>query len=113
MNTLSIEGWRKPDINAKSIPIGELHFRVDEKYHLLMEQAELEMEKSHEPEKFIDVDMDTMELKVSNDCPDLINCRFRVYLNPVDHRGHFHLVAQSAQDHSLVYSNAVMIDQLG
>ena len=113
MNTLSIDGWRKPDANAKSIPIGELHFRVHEKYHLMMEKAEQELAETHQPEAFIDVDKDTMELETPNDCGDLVNCRFRVYLDDFDHRGHFHLVAERAGDHSLVYSNAVMVDQLG
>ncbi len=113
MNTLSIEGWRKPNASAKSIPIGELHFRVHEKYHLLMEQAEQDMAESHAPETFIDVDINTMELEAPQECGDLTNCRFRVYLNPIDHRGHFHLVAESTLDHSMIYSNAVMVDQLG
>lgn len=113
MNTLTIEGWRKPHHSTKSTPVGILRFRVHEQYHLLMEQAEHEMVQSHEPERFIDIDMDSLELETSKECGNLINCRFRVYLNPEDHRGHFHLVAESAQDHSLIYSNAVMVDQLG
>lgn len=44
MNTLSVEGWHKPDMNSPSIPIGLLNFRVSEQYHLLLEQAEDEME---------------------------------------------------------------------
>lgn len=113
MNTLTIEGWCKPDAAGASIPIGELHFRVDEEYHTLMEQAEENMAKNHEPETLIDVDINTMELQTSNECGELTDCKFRVYLTPDDDRGHFHLVAKRASDNALVYSNAVMIDQLG
>jgi len=113
MNTLSVEGWNKPNPNALSIPIGLLNFRVSEKYHLLLEQAEDEMELSHEPERFIDVDMETMELETPAECGALTDCQLRVYLDKHEHRGQFHLVAHRASDNSLVYSNAVMIDQLG
>ena len=113
MNTLSLEGWNKPDPGAPSIPIGLLNFRVSEKYHLMLEEAEDEMALSHEPERFIDIDMDTMELETSAECGALTDCQLRVYLDKHEHRGQFHLVAHRADDHSLIYSNAVMIDQLG
>ncbi len=76
MNTLSVEGWHKPNANASSIPIGLLNFRVSEKYHLLLEQAEDEMELSHEPERFIDVDMEPMELEARPNVVRLqiVNC---------------------------------------
>ncbi|CAD5202420.1 hypothetical protein [Pseudomonas sp. FEN] len=39
--------------------------------------------------------------------------QFRVYLSARDQRGQLHLVGHRESDGSLVYSNAVMIDQLG
>ncbi|BFM18500.1 hypothetical protein R50073_46830 [Maricurvus nonylphenolicus] len=113
MNTLSVEGWHKPDMNSPSIPIGLLNFRVSEQYHLLLERAEDEMEQTHEPERFIDIDMDSMELETPAECGALKDCQLRVYLDQREHRGQFHLIAHRASDDSLVYSNAVMIDQLG
>lgn len=113
MNTLTIEGWCKPDAGARSQPIGMLHFRVAENYHLLMEQAEETMQQSQENEQLIDVDIDTMELETPAVIGSLTDCQYRVYLGPDDQRGRFHLVAHRASDNALVYSNSVMIDQLG
>lgn len=113
MNTLTIDGWCKPSDNEKSTPIGEFHFRIDEAHHLDMERAEEELQKTHAEEMFVDIDMNNMELKTPESCGRLSDCQLRVYLNPDDHRGHFHLVGHRASDGKLVYTNAVMIDQLG
>jgi len=58
------------------------------------------MELSHEPERFIDVDMDTMELETPAECGALTDCQLRVYLDKHEHRGQFHLVAHRASDNS-------------
>ncbi len=113
MNTLTLDGWCKPDSAANPIPVEAIHFRVNERDHRRLELAEEELQQSEAPEKLIDVDMNEMELSTSPDCGPLADCKLRVYLSPVDRRGHFHLVGHRASDQSLVYSNAIMVDQLG
>jgi hypothetical protein len=112
MNTLTIEGWHKPASDKKSIPMGEFHFRVNEPDHLRLEQAEERLQQSDEKEVFIDVDMSTMELVPPEECGPLADCQLRVYLS-ADQRGQFHLVGHRQSDGTLVYTNAVMVDQLG
>ncbi len=82
-------------------------------YHLLLELAEDEMELSHEPERFIDMDMETMELETPAEYGGITDCQLWVYLDKNELRGQFHLVAHRVADNSLVYINAAMIDQLG
>lgn len=113
MDTLDIEAWCKPAENAKSQPMGLIHFHIDENCHLRLEQAETQLLSSGDPEIFLDVDRDQLELETPEECGVLSDCQLRVYLNPNDHRGHFHLVGHRANDGSLVYTNAVMVDQLG
>lgn len=113
MNTITLDGWCKPANADRPVHIETIHFRVSEECHLKLEAAEEELLETHGDEKFIDVDMDTLELHTSADCGPLADCQLRIYLSPVDHRGHFHLVGHRASDHGLVYSNAVMVDQLG
>ncbi|WP_062266836.1 hypothetical protein [Endozoicomonas arenosclerae] len=113
MNTLTIEGWLKSTSETKPLPIEHIHFRVNESYRLLLEQAEEQLQETQSGELFIPVDMDTMELETSDDCGPIRDCQFRVYLRPADQRGLFHLVANRDSDNSLVYSNSVMVDLLG
>lgn len=113
MNTVSIEGWRKSPGADKSVPVEMLQFHISNECHLQLEQAEETLQRTGEEEIFVEVDSATLRLETSADCGDLTDCRLRVYLGPLDQRGQFHLVAQRASDHSLVYSNAVMVDQLG
>lgn len=113
MNTMTIEGWCKPDDISASTPIEFLHFRVSEECHLRLEAAEEELQRTHAADKYIDVDMESLELKTSDDCGPLADCRLRVYLDQADHRGQFHLVGHRASDGCLIYSNAVMVDLLG
>ncbi|WP_454834146.1 MULTISPECIES: hypothetical protein [Pseudomonas] len=110
MSTLTIEGWCKPSPDQKSIPIGEIHFYVDGPLHLRLEQAEERLQKSHEREAMVDVDMNSMELILPEGYGPLSDCQMRVYLH--DERGQFHLVGHRASDGSLIYTNAVLIDQL-
>ncbi|MGH8435927.1 MAG: hypothetical protein ACRERX_15950 [Pseudomonas sp.] len=112
MATLTIEGWCKTGDDKKSTPVGEIHFYVNGDDHLRLEQAEERLQKTHEPEVMIDVDMSTMELITPEECGPLSDCKYRVYLSANDHRGQFHLVGHRASDGSLIYTNAVMIDQL-
>ncbi|MCY1558702.1 hypothetical protein D9M68_956600 [compost metagenome] len=53
-----------------------------------------------------------MELSTPEECGPLSDIQWRVYLD-ADERGQFHLVGHRASDGGLVYTNAVMIDQLG
>ncbi|VVO43892.1 hypothetical protein [Pseudomonas fluorescens] len=110
MSTLTIEGWCKPSGAQKSIPVGEIHFYVDGDLHLRLEQAEEHLEKTHEPEVMVDVDMNTLELILPEGYGPLSDCQMRVYLH--EERGHFHLVGHRASDGSLIYTNAVLVAQL-
>ncbi|VVO18827.1 hypothetical protein [Pseudomonas fluorescens] len=110
MSALTIEGWCKVNGEAKPTPTGEIHFYVDGPLHLGLEQAEERLQKTHEPEAMVDVDMDTLELKLPEGYGPLSDCQMRVYIHL--ERGQFHLVGHRASDGSLIYSNAVLIDQL-
>ena len=113
MNTLTIEGWCKTSDDAKSTPVGDIQFYVSEPVHLLMEKAEERLNRTHEADVMVDVDMETLNLVMPEDCGPLSDCQFRVYLSESSERGQFHLVGHRASDGSLIYTNAVMIDQLG
>ncbi|HUE93249.1 hypothetical protein [Pseudomonas sp.] len=113
MNTLTIEGWCKPNPAQKSTPLGQIQFHLSENDHVRLEQAEERLQKTHEAELMVDVDMATLELSMPPECGPLSDCRFRVYLSEDYQRGQFHLVGHLASDGSLIYTNAVMVDQLG
>ena len=110
MSALTIEGWCKTSGAQKSTPIGEVHFYVDGPLHLRLEQAEMRLQQTHEPEAMVDVDMESMDLIMPEGYAPLSDCKMRVYLH--DERGQFHLVGHRASDGSLIYTNAVLIDQL-
>lgn len=114
MNTLTIEGWCKRSDDETSTPVGNIQFYVSEPTHLLMEKAEERLNNTEdESEVMVDADMATLDLILPEGCGPLSDCQFRVYLGGEDRRGQFHLVGHRASDGSLIYSNAVMIDQLG
>jgi len=125
MNTLTIEGWCKRIGDEKSTPLGDIQFYVNEPTHLLLEKAEERLNKakdvheeegsvrSRETEVMVDVDVASLDLVLPEGYGPLSDCQFRVYLGGEDQRGQFHLVGHRASDGSLIYSNAVMIDQLG
>lgn len=113
MNTLSLEGWCKPAGNARSQPIGLIHFRVPETTHRQLEKAEEALSNGSESEKLLDADIADMEIETSAECGPLADCQLRVYIHKDDQRGHFHLIGHRATDGSLIYTNAVMVDQLG
>ena len=110
MSALTIEGWCKVNGEQKSTPMGEIHFYVDGPLHKRLEDAEERLQKTHEREAMVDVDMDTLELKLPEGYGPLSDCQMRVYIH--NERGQFHLVGHRASDGSLIYSNAVLIDQL-
>lgn len=113
MNTMTIDGWCKTSAEQKSTPIGLIHFHVDDESHLRMEEAEQQLQETHESEIMIDVDMSSLELETPKECGPLSDCQLRVYLNSEDQRGFFHLVGHRANDGSLIYTNSVMVEQLG
>jgi hypothetical protein len=119
MSTLTIEGWRKASQDQKSTPIGEVHFYVDGNSHARLEQAEEQLQKTHAADIMIDVDEASLDLKLPAGYGPLSDCQFRVYLNHerddklADGRGQFHLVGHQASDGCLIYTNAVLIAQLG
>lgn len=109
MSALTIEGWCKTSAEQKSTQIGEIHFYVDNPLRRRLEQAEEGLQKSHEREAMVDVDMSTLDLKLPEGYGPLSDCQMRVYLHY--DRGQYHLVGHRASDGSLIYSNAVLIDQ--
>lgn len=111
MSTLTIEGWCKTSPDAKSTPIEDIHFYLSGTDHRHLEEAEEALLRTHERERWVDVDMRTLALQMPEGYGPLADCQLRVYLDR-DERGHFHLVGHRASDGSLVYSNAVLIDQL-
>ncbi len=113
MNTLSIEGWCKPEGASKSTRIESLHFRVSEAAHLEMENAEEKLRESDTTEVFVTPDMAGLELETSADCGELTDCKFRVYLNADDQTSNFHLVAKRVSDGALIYSDAVLVEFIG
>lgn len=113
MNTLSLEGWCKAQGAGRSEAIGLIHFRVPELAHQELELAEESMARGGEAEMMLEVNMAEMELETPEGVGPLSDCRLRIYINEDDQRGHFHLMGHRASDGSLVYTNAVMVDQLG
>ena len=110
MSALTIEGWCKFNGAQKSTPIGEIHFYVDGPLHRGLEEAEERLQETHEKEAMVDVDMDTLELILPGEYGPLSDCQMRVYIH--NERGQFHLVGHRASDGCLIYSNAVLVDQL-
>lgn len=110
MSTLTIEGWCKVNDNQKSTPVGDIHFDVDGPLHLRLEQAEIHLQKTQEPEAMVDVDLATLDLQLPEGYGPLSDCQMRVYIG--SERGQFHLVGHRASDGCLIYTNAVLIDQL-
>lgn len=111
MSTLTIEGWCKTSADSPPTPIEDIHFYLSGSDHLHLEQAEEFLQRTHERERLVDVDMSTLELSLPESFGPLGDCQLRVYLDQ-DRRGHVHLIGHRASDGSLIYSNAVLIDQL-
>ena len=112
MSSFSIEGWHKANGAKKSTPLAPIDFYLNGLDHLHLEQAEEYLQKNHKSETMVDVDMNTLELSLPPECGLVRDCQLRVYLRGDDQRGQFHLVGYLQSDGSLVYSNAVLIDQL-
>lgn len=112
MSSFSIEGWCKTSSEQAPIPVEDISFYLNGIDHLHLEQAEEYLQRTHESDVMVDVDMTTLNLSMPAEYSPLSDCKLRVYLNADTQRGHFHLVGHRASDGSLIYSNAVLIDQL-
>lgn len=112
MSSFSIQGWCKTADTKHSTPVEPIDFYLNGDDHLRLEQAEEHLQRTQESEMMVDVDMTTLALRLPADCGPLSDCRLRVYLRPDDQRGQFHLVGHRASDGCLIYTNAVLIDQL-
>lgn len=114
MNTFTIESWCKPVGANKSVPMGQISFRVSDEYRLKMESMEERFaESSSERQGDISVRMADLELTTPPECGALSDAQFHVYVHKSEGRGHFFLKGHRATDDALVYSNAVMVDELG
>lgn len=112
MSSFSIEGWCKPSGAAQSTPIEHIAFYLNGDDHLHLEQAQEHLQQGHAKEVMVEVDLDTLDLHLPMGYGPLADCKLRVYLREDDQRGQFHLVGHRLNDGSLIYSNAVLIDQL-
>ncbi|MDX2464458.1 MAG: hypothetical protein QNK31_08120 [Porticoccus sp.] len=113
MDNLTVDGWCKVPGAENPIPLEDIRFYISPACHLELEAAEEELLKTKALEKFVDVNIDTLKLEVPSEVGLLSDCGLRVYLGPLDNRGQFHIVGHRASDNSLVYTNSVMVDQLG
>lgn len=113
MNTFTLDAWCKPPGEHKSMPMGHIHFHISDDIHLQLERAETVLaQRQAEREMEIPADMDSLELDLE-ESTELDDCHFHVYMRKDFERGQFFLVGHRAEDGALVYSNAVMVDQLG
>jgi hypothetical protein len=106
---LTLEGWRKAPGADTAQPLGRMSFQVSGRCHEALEAAGEELQRTGDPEAFIDVSPDELALEMPLECGPLVDCQFRVYLSEDDNRIQFHLVGHSARDNSLVYTNPTLV----
>lgn len=111
MNTMSLESWCKPKGFEQSIASGVIGLRINDDYHLTLEQEAARLEKEGIREKLIPIETGELEMTLPSELGEISDCSLRLYLDE-EHRGHFHLVAHRASDDALIYTNAVMVEQL-
>ncbi|MGE9762222.1 hypothetical protein [Pseudomonas sp. PDM20] len=111
MSTFTIEGWCKAGNEQKAVALEGIHFCLNGNDHLLLEQAQERLQRTREPDVMVYINLATLELRLPPGYGPLSDCGMRVYLDSTQ-RGQFHLVGHRASDGSLIYSNAVLIDQL-
>lgn len=112
MSAMTLEGWCKTSAEQKPTPLRDIRFSLTEDDRLHLEQAELTLQQNGRREMMVDADLDTLDLHMPEGYGPLADCMFRVYLGGAEHRGQFHLVGHTARDGRLIYTNAVLIDQL-
>lgn len=126
MNSFEIEAWCKPEGAEKSAPLGLIRFRVTPDMHLKLADAEDQLGDRNDRsdsndsrdsrdrlELDIDIAEDGLALETPPECGALKDCKFHVYRHRHGERGHFFLVGHRVSDNALVYSNAIVVDQLG
>lgn len=114
MNTFTIESWCKPVGADKSEPMGQISFRVNDEYKLQMESMEEELSHSGQSQGDISVrNMSSLELDTPSECGMLSDAQFHVFVHKSEGRGHFFLKGHRASDDALIYSNAILVDELG
>ena len=109
MTMLTLEGWCKNRGADTAQPLEQIRFRVSGRCHEALETAGTELKQTGDPEAFIDVSPDELELEMPPECGPLADCRFRVYVSEDDDRIQFHLVGHSVKDNSLVYTNPTLV----
>lgn len=81
--------------------------------HLKLEKLEESMQAEGGSETYLDCGRE-VDITNSDNIRDVSDWRVRVFLSRDDvRRGMFHLVGQRHSDQSVIYSNTVMVDQLG
>ena len=112
MSTMNIEGWCKTNQNHKPLPLKNIHFHINEKDIINFEEAEEYLQTHEKSYMMIQANMKSLELEMPKGFGKLSDCCYRVYLNRSNNKGYVHLVGHRASDGSLVYSNALLIEQL-
>lgn len=110
MHPLTVECYLKPQGANASEPAGQARFSISEKDHRRLEQVEEALQESGQYETIIPVSPSDVHLELPDGVERLEDCKIRVYVRKEDGRGQFHLFGHRAGDHSLFYTNAVMVD---
>jgi len=110
MQQLMLACHIKPEGAERSESAGEMGFSLRPEDHLKLEEAQEALQQNDEPERYITIDLNSIQINSPSTLGDLEDGKFRIYLNKSDGRGHFHLVAYTKQNHSLVYSDAAMVN---
>ncbi len=112
MYSLTLDSFVKPENADKSQPAGMVHLEIKAADFRRLEEAEAELQREHQREMMLDVDPAELSLELPKEVRELEDCQIRVYIHDDDERGHFHLVGHRKGDHSLFYTNAVMVDYI-
>jgi hypothetical protein len=112
MSAMTLEGWCKTTAEQKPTPLEDIRFNITDDDRLHLEQAEVYLQENDQKEMMVDADLTTLDVHMPDGVGPLADCLFRVYLGGAEHRGPFHRVGHTARDGSLIYTNAVLIDQL-
>ncbi len=112
MYALTLDSFVKPEDAMKSQPAGLVHLELKASDFRRLEEAEAQLQREHQRETMIQIDPKELNLELPKAVPALEDCQLRVYIHEDDERGHFHLVGHRRGDHSLFYTNAVMVDYI-
>lgn len=112
MYALTLDSFVKPEDAMKSQPAGLVHLELKAADYRRLEEAEAQLQREQQRETMISIDPAELNLELPSQVPELEDCQLRVYIHDEDARGHFHLVGHRRGDHSLFYTNAVMVDYI-